>query len=64
MYLYERKEWPSLTWDGQSLSTLHAAVSRQQGRLELPGPMSGSGGRRTTGANAPVETISEPQQAA
>ncbi len=33
MYLWERTEWPSMTWDGQSLSTLLAAVSRQQGRL-------------------------------
>jgi len=33
MYLWEKPEWPSLTWNEQSLSTLLAAVSRQQGRL-------------------------------
>ena len=33
MYLWERLRWPSLTWDERSLSTLLAAVSRQQGRL-------------------------------
>ena len=33
MYLWERPRWPSLTWDERSLSTLLAAVSRQQGRL-------------------------------
>ena len=33
MYLWERPEWPSLTWDEKSLSTLLASVSRQQGLL-------------------------------
>lgn len=33
MYLWERADWPSLTWDGESLSSQLAAVSREQGRL-------------------------------
>lgn len=33
MYLWERADWPSLTWDVESLSTQLATVSRQQGRL-------------------------------
>jgi len=33
LYLWERPRWPSLTWDERGLSTLLAAVSRQQGRL-------------------------------
>lgn len=33
MYLWERREWPQLTWDGQSLSPLLTRVSRAQGRL-------------------------------
>jgi Fic family protein len=33
MYLWERPEWPRLTWDGQSLSPLLARASREQGRL-------------------------------
>lgn len=33
MYLWDRSEWPQLTWDGQSLSPLLARVSREQGRL-------------------------------
>lgn len=33
MYLWERREWPQLTWDGQSLSALLTRVSRAQGRL-------------------------------
>jgi len=33
MYLWEKADWPSLIWDGQSLSALLAAVARQQGRL-------------------------------
>jgi Fic family protein len=33
MYLWERPEWPSLTWSEQSLSGLLVGVSREQGRL-------------------------------
>jgi len=33
MYLWEKPEWPSLTWNDQSLSKLLTAVSREQGRL-------------------------------
>jgi Fic family protein len=33
MYIWERTEWPALTWDNESLSTLLARVSREQGRL-------------------------------
>ncbi len=33
MYLWERPEWPSLTWSEKSLSKLLAGVSREQGRL-------------------------------
>ena len=33
MYLWERDDWPSLSWDEKSLSTLLAQVSREQGRL-------------------------------
>lgn len=33
VYLWERREWPQLTWDGQSLSPLLTRVSRAQGRL-------------------------------
>ena len=33
MYLWERPEWPALTWNDESLSKLLAHVSREQGRL-------------------------------
>ena len=33
MYLWQRHEWPGLTWDDQSLSPLLARVSRKQGHL-------------------------------
>ena len=33
MYLWERPEWPSLTWDERSLSKLLTAVARAQGHL-------------------------------
>ncbi|MDH4056790.1 MAG: Fic family protein [Gammaproteobacteria bacterium] len=33
MYLWQRHEWPALTWDDQSLSPLLARVSRKQGHL-------------------------------
>jgi Fic family protein len=33
MYIWERTEWPALTWDDVSLSGLLARASREQGRL-------------------------------
>ncbi|MCP4268300.1 MAG: Fic family protein [Candidatus Brocadiaceae bacterium] len=33
MYLWEKQNWPTCTWDEQSLSRLLAHVSREQGRL-------------------------------
>lgn len=33
VYLWQRREWPQLTWDGRSLSPLLARASRAQGRL-------------------------------
>lgn len=33
MYLWEKPDWPDLTWDEQGLSKLLAQVSREQGRL-------------------------------
>lgn len=33
MHLWERPQWPEMTWDGQHLSGLLARVSREQGRL-------------------------------
>jgi len=33
MYLWDRPEWPSLTWDENRLSKLLSETSRQQGRL-------------------------------
>lgn len=33
MYVWEKPEWPALTWNNESLSKLLAAVSREQGRL-------------------------------
>jgi Fic family protein len=33
MYLWERPEWPDLTWDSKSLSPLLSRVSRAEGRL-------------------------------
>lgn len=33
MYLWQLTEWPTLTWDDRSLSTLLARVSHKQGRL-------------------------------
>ena len=33
MYLWEEPNWPTLTWNEQSLSKLLTAVSREQGRL-------------------------------
>lgn len=33
MYIWQKTNWPSMTWDGQHLFTLLARVSREQGRL-------------------------------
>jgi Fic family protein len=33
MYLWEKSEWPALTWDEKSLTKLLTEVSREQGRL-------------------------------
>ena len=33
MYLWEKQDWPTCTWDEQSLTRLLARVSREQGRL-------------------------------
>jgi Fic family protein len=33
MYIWERKDWPNLTWDYKALSSLLTTVSRAQGRL-------------------------------
>lgn len=33
MYIWERPQWPELTWDGRRLSALLSRVSREQGRL-------------------------------
>ncbi len=33
MYLWEKPNWPALTWDERSLARLLAQVSREQGRL-------------------------------
>jgi len=33
MYLWQRPDWPTLSWDAESLSPLLARVSREQGRL-------------------------------
>jgi Fic family protein len=33
MYLWQRAEWPKLSWDARSVSPLIARVSREPGRL-------------------------------
>jgi len=33
MYLWEKPDWPTLTWDGRNLTKLLGHVSREQGRL-------------------------------
>ena len=33
MYIWEKLDWPSLTWDEKALTSLLTEVSRQQGRL-------------------------------
>ena len=55
MYIWEKKAWPTLTWDNESLSRLLAAVSRDQGRLL--GKMEGLGFGLRTEAN--LQTLTE-----
>ena len=55
MYIWEKKDWPALTWDYESLSTLLASVSRKQGRLL--GRMEGLGFGLRTEAN--LQTLTE-----
>ena len=55
MYIWEKKDWPALTWDNESLSTLLASVSRKQGRLL--GRMEGLGFGLRTEAN--LRTLTE-----
>ena len=33
MYIWEKQDWPTLTWDNDALARLLAKVSREQGRL-------------------------------
>lgn len=33
MYIWQRKPWPTLTWNDSTLSPLLACASREQGRL-------------------------------
>ena len=33
MYIWEKQNWPTLTWDNDALASLLAQVSREQGRL-------------------------------
>ena len=33
MYIWEKQDWPTLTWDNDALTRLLAQVSREQGRL-------------------------------
>ncbi len=54
MYLWEKKAWPALTWDDESLSRLLARVSRKQGRLL--GKMEGLGFDLRTEANLQILT--------
>ena len=55
MYIWEKKDWPALTWYNESLSTLLASVSRKQGRLL--GRMEGLGFGLRTEAN--LQTLTE-----
>ena len=54
MYIWEKKAWPALTWDDESLSQLLARVSRKQGRLL--GKMEGLGFGLRTEANLQILT--------
>ena len=55
MYIWEKRQWPALTWDDESLSRLLARVSRKQGRLL--GKMEGLGFGLRTEAN--LQTLTE-----
>lgn len=55
MYIWEKKEWPALTWDDKNLSRLLSRVSREQGRLL--GKMEGLGFDLRTEAN--LQTLTE-----
>ena len=55
MYIWERKTWPALTWNDESLSRLLARVSREQGRLL--GKMEGLGFDLRTEAH--LQTLTE-----
>lgn len=55
MYIWEKKAWPALTWNDESLSQLLARVSREQGRLL--GKMEGLGFDLRTEAN--LQTLTE-----
>jgi len=55
MYIWQKKEWPALTWDDENLSRLLSRVSREQGRLL--GKMEGLGFGLRTEAN--LRTLTE-----
>jgi len=55
MYIWEKKAWPTLTWNDESLSRLLARVSREQGRLL--GKMEGLGFGLRNEAN--LQTLTE-----
>jgi len=55
MYLWERSQWPAMTWDWRRLSPLLARASREQGRLL--GKMEGLGFRLRSEAH--LRTLTE-----
>ena len=55
MYLWERSQWPAITWDERRLSPLLARASREQGRLL--GKMEGLGFRLRSEAH--LRTLTE-----
>ena len=55
MYLWERSQWPAMTWDERRLSPLLAHASREQGRLL--GKMEGLGFRLRSEAH--LRTLTE-----
>ena len=55
MYLWERSQWPAMTWDERRLSPLLARASREQGRLL--GKMEGLGFRLRSEAH--LRTLTE-----
>jgi Fic family protein len=55
MYLWERSQWPGMTWDERRLSPLLARASREQGRLL--GKMEGLGFRLRSEAH--LRTLTE-----